>query len=62
MDLHPFIHASELRIVICTVCKYAYVAEEVAGHLRKYHKDVSVANREAIAAAILQLDLFQSQA
>lgn len=62
MDLQPLTQLCEFRLVVCTICQFACVAEEVLGHLRTRHRDVPLTQQQAVAQAVRELDVIQSQA
>lgn len=60
--IYPFIHVAAYRIIICTTCRFACLANETATHLRRRHKLIPVQQRGQIVAAIRQIpNIIQSQ-
>lgn len=61
--MDPFVHLPANRVVICSVCRFACVANEVATHLRTRHRDISPAKRQNIVEAVEQThNIIRSQA
>jgi hypothetical protein len=50
--MDPFIHTRDLPFVICKVCKFSYVANEVPKHLKTKHPTIQPAQAKAINEAI----------
>ncbi|KAH9226532.1 hypothetical protein K456DRAFT_1850292 [Colletotrichum gloeosporioides 23] len=53
--MEPFVHNPQYAIMICRVCQFAVVANEVLSHLRIYHQEIPIASRAHIAEAIRQI-------
>lgn len=47
--MDPFVKLPEFPFVICRICRFAYVANEIEPHLKKHHKGIEAAARREIA-------------
>lgn len=52
--MFPFVYVSTYRVVICAICRFACVANEVGTHLRTRHRDISTIERQIIIKAVQQ--------
>ena len=50
--MDPFVHLSEYFLIVCQICEYCCVADEVATHLRVRHSDLSASRRRAVQQII----------
>jgi hypothetical protein len=61
--MEPFIHLAEYSFMVCKVCQFACVADEVATHLRKSHSHLTPKERTTITTTIKAIpDIIYSQA
>ena len=58
--MDPFIHIPKFRVVVCSTCKYACVANNVENHLTRYHTSLQLGYRKKITKAIQQLNVFKT--
>ncbi|KAH7231099.1 hypothetical protein BKA59DRAFT_536212 [Fusarium tricinctum] len=60
--IHPYIVLSTYRLLVCQVCGFASVAEEVATHLRTRHRDIQPQHRQDLVEKIKRIpDVFRSR-
>ncbi|KAM7210794.1 hypothetical protein V8F06_013819, partial [Rhypophila decipiens] len=52
IEMEPFVHLPEYPFLICQMCGYACVANEVATHLGKQHHEIKPNERSRIAKLI----------
>lgn len=58
----PYIVLSTYRLLVCQVCGFASVADEVAMHLRTRHRDIQPQHRQDLVEKIKQIsDVFRSR-
>ncbi|KAH7109811.1 hypothetical protein EDB81DRAFT_704547 [Dactylonectria macrodidyma] len=50
--MEPFIYLLQYRVVVCKICGFACVSDEVATHLQVRHRDLPPAERHKIAEEI----------
>ncbi|KAJ0129663.1 hypothetical protein HZ326_27239 [Fusarium oxysporum f. sp. albedinis] len=53
--IYPFILLPQYKILICQVCQFGCVADEVATHLRTRHHDINAESRRKLAEIIQKL-------
>jgi hypothetical protein len=53
--MEPFVHLRELNVVICKVCKFACVADEVGSHLCMRHRAIGLESRHTIEQDVGQI-------
>jgi hypothetical protein len=53
--IYPYILLSTYRLLVCQVCAFASVADEVATHLRTRHRDVQPERRQELVEKIKQI-------
>ncbi|KAM0362018.1 hypothetical protein ACHAO7_011321 [Fusarium culmorum] len=60
--IHPYVILSTYRLLVCQVCGFASVADEVATHLRTRHRDIQPQHRQDLVEKIKQMpDDFRSR-
>ncbi|KAH7199034.1 uncharacterized protein B0J16DRAFT_360609 [Fusarium flagelliforme] len=60
--IHPYIVLSTYRLLVCQVCGFASVADEVATHLRTRHRDIQPQHRQDLVEKIKRIrDVFRSR-
>ncbi|KAG7000202.1 hypothetical protein FocnCong_v013233 [Fusarium oxysporum f. sp. conglutinans] len=60
--IHPYVILSTYRFLVCRVCGFASVADEVATHLRTRHRDIQPQHRQDLVEKIKQIpDIFRSR-
>ncbi|KAH7116672.1 hypothetical protein B0J13DRAFT_653302 [Dactylonectria estremocensis] len=61
--MEPFIHITEFPIVICKVCKFGCVANEVQGHIERKHTTITEEKANSIIKTVNEITgLIHSQA
>ncbi|KAK1837729.1 hypothetical protein CCHR01_19649 [Colletotrichum chrysophilum] len=50
--MEPFVHNTQYSILICTLCKYAVLANEVTAHLRNHHRSITAKARSKVAGLV----------
>ncbi|KAJ0126097.1 Uncharacterized protein HZ326_30796 [Fusarium oxysporum f. sp. albedinis] len=53
--IHPYVLLSTYRLLVCQVCEFASVADEVATHLRTRHRDIQPERRQELVEKIKQI-------
>ncbi|KAH7199165.1 hypothetical protein BKA60DRAFT_411898, partial [Fusarium oxysporum] len=53
--IYPFVLLPQYKILICQVCQFGCVADEVATHLRTRHHDINAESRRKLAEIIQKL-------
>jgi superfamily II DNA helicase RecQ len=51
-----FQHLREFRIIQCKTCAYAVVPDQMNGHLRDHHKEISASTRQQIVDVVKGMD------
>jgi hypothetical protein len=60
--IHPYVVLSTYRLLVCRVCGFASVADEVATHLRTRHRDIQPQHRQDLVEKMKQMpDVFRSR-
>jgi hypothetical protein len=60
--IHPYVILSTYRLLVCQICGFASVADEVATHLRTRHRDIQPQHRQDLVEKIEQMpDVFRSR-
>ncbi|EXM15419.1 hypothetical protein FOTG_16213 [Fusarium oxysporum f. sp. vasinfectum 25433] len=60
--IHPYVILSTYRLLVCQVCGFASVADEVATHLRTRHHDIQPQHRQDLVEKIKQMpDILRSR-
>ncbi|KAG6055967.1 hypothetical protein E4U32_005979 [Claviceps aff. humidiphila group G2b] len=60
--LYPFVKLSEYPFVICTLCRFTCVANEVETHLRRHHRDMEKGARRIASLEVQEIpDIIRSQ-
>ncbi|CZS75066.1 unnamed protein product [Fusarium graminearum] len=60
--IRPYAILSIYRLLVCQVCGFASVADEVATHLRTRHRDIQSQHRQDLVEKIKQMpDIFRSR-
>jgi hypothetical protein len=58
----PYVILSTYRLLVCRVCGFASVVDEVATHLRTRHRDIQPQHRQDLVENIEQMpDIFRSR-
>ncbi|KAK2758592.1 hypothetical protein CKAH01_05640 [Colletotrichum kahawae] len=61
--MEPFVHDTQYSILICTLCKYAVIANEVTAHLRNHHRSITAKARSKVARLVGDIpSIIRSQA
>lgn len=61
-SIYPFVHLTPYRLIICTGCRVACLANEAATHLRTWHHNIPPHTRTRIISAIQQIpDIIRHQ-
>ncbi|KAF4417412.1 hypothetical protein CFRS1_v015953 [Colletotrichum fructicola] len=50
--MEPFVHDTQYSILICTLCKYAVLANEATAHLRDNHRSIPAEARSRVAGLV----------
>ena len=50
--VHPYVLLSTYRLLVCQVCGFAPVADEVATHLKTRHRDIQLEHRQELVKKI----------
>ncbi|KAH7231250.1 uncharacterized protein BKA55DRAFT_544988 [Fusarium redolens] len=53
--IYPYVLLSTYRLLVCQVCAFASVADEVATHLRTRHRDIQSERRQELVEKIKQV-------
>jgi hypothetical protein len=53
--IYPYVLLSTYRLLVCQVCRFASVANEVATHLRTRHRDIQPEHRQELVDKIKQI-------
>ncbi|QKD56906.2 uncharacterized protein FOBCDRAFT_203955 [Fusarium oxysporum Fo47] len=53
--IYPYVLLSTYRLLVCQVCGFASVADEVATHLRTRHRDIQPERRQELVEKIKQI-------
>jgi hypothetical protein len=53
--IYPYVLLSTYRLLVCQVCAFASVADEVATHLRTRHRDIQSERRQELVEKIKQI-------
>ncbi|KAH7169524.1 hypothetical protein DER46DRAFT_645872 [Fusarium sp. MPI-SDFR-AT-0072] len=53
--IYPYVLLSTYRLLVCQVCEFASVADEVATHLRTRHRDIQPERRQELVEKINQI-------
>ncbi|KAH7460465.1 hypothetical protein FOMA001_g19507 [Fusarium oxysporum f. sp. matthiolae] len=53
--IYPYVLLSTYRLLVCQVCAFASVADEVATHLRTRHRDIQPERRQELVEKIKQI-------
>ncbi|KAI0844150.1 hypothetical protein F5Y00DRAFT_249450 [Daldinia vernicosa] len=63
VNIEPFIHLPQYRVVICQECGYACVGEEIVSHFKRpIHQGLSKQRKKEISDAILAMpDVYQTK-
>jgi hypothetical protein len=51
-SIEPFVYLQRYRLAVCRHCQYAVLAKEILTHLRERHRDITVEQRQRLAAAV----------
>ncbi|KAK2736676.1 hypothetical protein CKAH01_18891 [Colletotrichum kahawae] len=61
--MEPFVHDTQYSILICTLCKYAVVANEVTAHLHNHYQSITAKARSKVARLVSDIpSIIRSQA
>jgi len=61
--IKPFVVLEEYRLLVCTVCRYACLTNEVITHLRSKHRTIPAPKRRELVDKVKALpDIIQNQA
>jgi uncharacterized protein (DUF2225 family) len=53
--IYPYVLLSTYRLLVCQVCGFASVADEVATHLKTRHRDMQPEHRQDLVEKIKQI-------
>ncbi|EXK77216.1 hypothetical protein FOQG_18067 [Fusarium oxysporum f. sp. raphani 54005] len=53
--IYPYVLLSTYRLLVCQVCGFASVADEVATHLRTRHRDIQPEHRQGLVEKVNQI-------
>ncbi|EWZ78605.1 hypothetical protein FOWG_17175 [Fusarium oxysporum f. sp. lycopersici MN25] len=53
--IYPYVLLSTYRLLVCQICGFASVADEVATHLRTRHRDIQPEHRQGLVEKINQI-------
>ncbi|KAH7190460.1 hypothetical protein DER44DRAFT_796760 [Fusarium oxysporum] len=54
-ELGPFIYLKSYRVLVCQICHYGCISDEVCTHLRNRHKYMTPAARYQVVEAVDRL-------
>ena len=54
-NIYPFAHSPQYAVLVCQLCQFACLAEEVPRHIQQRHEEISFEERRRIAQSVLSI-------